>query len=205
MPTWQRHVHMWVFPLLTGLLAIMFAAANFSVFSNPQSLVYTYLNSAQSGDIGAGTGISYNNGISFEGLEEGDIILGGYPGCAYGRFSHAAIYAGDGQIIEGYVDLGITQQSINHFRSYPEICLLRVEVDPAVKQKAVAYVKQHMGDMFYPVAFKPGARLWNCSKIMWKGYAEQGLDLDQVDDLWIAPETFYFSSYVRVIRESGQL
>ena len=59
------------------------------------------------------------NDISFEGLE-GDIVLGAYPHCAYGRYSHAALYVGSGQIIEGYADLGITLQSIEHFREYPQ-------------------------------------------------------------------------------------
>ena len=53
------------------------------------------------------------------------------------------------------------------------------ESGSAVKKQAVEYVRRQQGAMFYPLAFKAGDRYWNCTKIMWKAYREQGLDFDR--------------------------
>ncbi len=186
--------------------------AGLAIFINHQEIITsahgatsTYINSARSGNIGYGNPQQAHNSISFEGLEPGDIILGAYPDCAYGYYSHAAMYVGSGQIIEGYADLGITLQPVDHFREYPQICILRVEADKALKQAAVDYALRQLDEVFYPVAFKSGDRSWNCSKIMWKAYQTQGLDFDTTGDLWVPPDIFYHSPYVSVIREGGQL
>mgnify|MGYP000890141327 CR=1 FL=1 len=194
-----------IFPLLTLIAAISIIFSNQSIVFNPEGVTSIYIKSALSGNVGYGNPVPYNNDISFEGLEPGDIILGAYPYCAYGRYSHAALYVGSGQIIEGYADLGITLQPIEHFREYPQVCLLRVDVDPAVKRAAVAYAIEQLGEVFYPVAFKSGQNTWNCSKIMWKAYQLQGVDFDPNHDLWVQPDSFYYSPYVKVIREVGQL
>ncbi len=194
-----------IFPFLT-LLAFMFILiTNYAVVTSPQGAASIYLKSALSGNIGYGNPQKAHNSISFAGLEPGDIILGAYPDCAYGYYSHAALYIGAGEIIEGYADLGITVRSIEHFREYPKICLLRVEADQAVKLAAVDYARLQVNELFYPVAFKSGERAWNCSKIMWKAYQRQGLDFDNTRDLWVPPDVFYNSPHVTVIREWGQL
>ena len=109
------------------------------------------------------------------------------------------------EIIEGYADLGIVRQPIEHFREYSQICLLRVEAEPAVKEAAVSYVSEHLGQVFYPVAFKSGQRTWNCTKIMWKAYQILGIDFDDNNDLWVSPDSIYDSRHVTVIRENGLL
>ncbi|HCF48782.1 MAG TPA: hypothetical protein DER60_00780 [Syntrophomonas sp.] len=201
----KQPINLLIFPLLTLLAGIMILAHNQAIVLNPDGATRVYIKSALSGNVGYGNPLRHNNSISFEGLEPGDIILGAYPHCAYGDYSHAALYIGSGQIIEGYADLGITRQSVEHFREYPQVCLLRVNVDPAVKQAAVAYATEQIGEVFYPVAFKSGQNIWNCSKIMWKAYQLQGVDFDDNQDLWVPPDSFYNSPYVEVIREVGLL
>ncbi len=156
------------------------------------------------GYIGYGQADNYDNGLSFAGLEVGDILLGGYPQCAYGRFSHVSIYIGENLVLEGYGDLGVTIQPISHYWNYSEIALLKVDASPEVKGRVVAYLKEYAGGLFYPLAFKPGDRIWNCSKIIWQAYYIEGIDLDASGDFWIAPDNFYSSPWTRVIREKGR-
>lgn len=193
-----------IFPIIIIIGGTIIIHENFNLFQDDTAVMFTYLDNAAQGDIGYGFEIEYNNDISFAGLEAGDILVGGYPGCAYGRFSHAGIYIGNGQVVEALVDTGVHIRSVDHFRDYTEIALLRVNIDPQIKKKAVEYVKNNQGAMFYSLAFKPGDRIFNCSKIIWKAYAEQGYDLDSSQDLWISPDVFYNSSQVSIIREKGR-
>lgn len=204
--SWVSKFNIIIFPLLTVILAFAIYSDNRQVFANQDSSMYTYINNLRYGNIGYGSeSSSQGNNISFDELEIGDIIVGGYPGCAYGRFSHAAIYIGNGQVIEGYLDTGISIHSIEHFWDYSQIALLRVEAADEVKLAATEYAKQNEGDMFFSLAFKEGDRIWNCTKIIWQAYMEQGLDLDSVGDIWVAPDSFYNSSKVTIIEERGNI
>lgn len=202
--TFLHQINMYLFPLLIIILSLVVYTDNREVFANPRASMYAYLDNLHYGNIGYGSEFrSAGNRIAFDELEPGDIILGGYPGCAYGRFSHAAIYIGDEQVVEGYLDTGITINSVQHFWDYSEIALLRVNAAEEVKLAAAEYARQNEGDMFFALAFKPGDRIWNCTKILWMGYMKQGIDLDSVGDIWIAPDSFYNSPWVEVIAERG--
>jgi hypothetical protein len=168
-----------------------------------ESVINTYIQSLSHGRFGTGYGYASADRVSFAQLEPGDIILGGWPNCAYGRFSHVGLYVGSNQVLEGYVDYGLNLQDLDHYRDYSEVCLLRVNASQEVKDRAVAYALARQGQLFYPVAFKPGERYWNCSKIIWRAYKNQGLDLDELGDLWIAPESFTASRYVKILYEKG--
>lgn len=193
-----------VFPVTFVVLLTVIGADNIQLASGAsQSVIYTYANSFVKGEIGSGYGEASTERVSLAGLEPGDIVLGGWPNCAYGRFSHAGLYIGDNKVIEGYVDYGLSVQELSHYLNYSELALLRVEASPEVKEKAVAYAIAHQGEMFYPVAFKQGERYWNCSKIIWQAYQIQGINLDEINDLWIAPESFVKSSKVKILYEKG--
>ena len=186
------------------IMLFLFLAENRVLISNPNSSLATYGYSLRQGHGGMGRVGDYRNNISFTGLEPGDIIIGGYPDCGYGDYSHAALYIGDGLIIEGYADTGLSVQSLDHFRTYSKVALLNVLAPPEVKAQAVSYALAHCGEVFYPLAFKRGERVWNCSKIMWKAYKEQGIELDPLyDDIWVKPESFKDSPLVRVISEKN--
>lgn len=199
----KRNWQIWFFPLITVLLLVSIYLQNQEVLNNKDSITYTYLRHAVQGRLGYGMVGNYGNMINMQDLEPGDILVGGYPKCAYGRFSHAGIYVGDGQVIEGYVDFGITQQPLDHYWTYSEICLLRVKATPEQKQAAVKYARSHLGELFYPVAFRPGERIWNCTKIVWEAYRQQGINLESNGDIWISPDDFYDSPWVEVIREKS--
>lgn len=196
-----KHFNLVIFPFLALIFFSLIALSNQHIFRDDKAVMYVYVKSARQGHIGYGFNSYYGNDISFAGLEPGDLILGAYPGCAYGRFSHVGIYLGKGEVMESYGDLGVNVQPVSHYRQYSEVCLLRVKADAAVKKRAVDYAGKQQGAMFYPLAFKNGERYWNCTKIMWKAYFEQGLDFDPGNDFWVAPDLFYKSDLVEVIRE----
>ena len=99
--------------------------------------------------------------------------------------------------------MGITLNSVAHFREYSQAAILRVEAPQEVKLAAAQYAWQNENGMFFPLAFKPGERIWNCTKIIWKAYMIQGVDLDSVGDIWVAPDSFYASPWVNIIEERG--
>jgi uncharacterized protein YycO len=200
----RSFAYLFIFPYLSLILTIMICLDNWNIIRNKDTVIYTYIENAKEGKLGYGFNKGSQNHITFKDLEEGDIILGGNSDCAYGYFSHVGIYAGENQVMEAYADLGVHLQDISHYWDYEKVCLLRVEAEVEKKQKAVAYVKSFEGGLFYPLAFKPGDRLWNCSKIIWKAYYEQGLNLDPANDLWIAPDTFCDSPLLTIITEKGR-
>ncbi len=191
-----------IFPLAGLVLFLVFWNDNSQSAVSPNGAARVYLHNAKQGKLGFGEAGFYNNPVSFNGLEPGDLILGGYPGGAYGNYTHAGIYIGNGQVLEAYADMGVFSQPIEHFRSYSQVCLLKVDVDPLIKNQAVEYVKNREGELFYPIAFKPGERIWNCTKILWKAYALQGVDLDSSHDIWVCPDSFRKSRSVSIIREN---
>ncbi len=200
----MRWARLWIFPTIFIILFISIGWANIDILRKPDNISSFYLQNFSRGYVGYGQEGNYDNGISFADLEVGDILLGGYPKCAYGRFSHVSIYMGENLVLEGFGDLGVTIQPIYHYWNYSEIALLKVDASPEIKEKVVNYLKQYEGGLFYPTAFRAGDRIWNCSKIIWLAYYKEGIDLDDSGDLWIAPDNFYASSWTKVIREKGR-
>jgi len=193
-----------LFPLMALMLTTLIFIDNQHLFAgSEESVIYTYLNSFADGEIGSGYGPVSTDYTPRLNLEPGDIVLGGWPHCAYGRFSHAGIYVGNNKVLEGYVDYGLSVQDLSHYLEYNELCLLRVQASPDVKEKAVAYALGHQGQMFYPAAFKQGDRFWNCTKIIWEAYKLQGIELDPINDLWMAPQSLCASPNVKIIYEKG--
>lgn len=193
-----------IFPVLSLLLLGTILIDNPHLLSrNSGSVIYTYAASLVKGEIGTGYGQPTPGSVPFSQLEPGDIVLGGWPNTAYGKFSHAGLYIGGNKVMEGYVDYGLSVQDLSTYADYSRICLLKVNASPRVKAAAVDYALAQEKKMFYPLAFKNGDRLWNCSKIIWRAYDWQGIDLDEIGDLWIAPESLIQSRYVTMIYKKG--
>lgn len=193
-----------LFPTIFLLLLISVVIQNWQLISkNKNSVIYTYARNLSQGEFGSGYGSAEPQYIPFDKLEPGDILLGGWPNCAYGQYSHAGLYLGNNEVLEAYVDYGVCIQPLGHYDEYTELCLLRVEASPAIKKRVVMEARSYAGKMFYPLAFKNGERYWNCSKIIWQAYADQGIDLDINHDLWIAPESFREANNINKLYEKG--
>lgn len=187
----NEKARLFTFPAIFLLLFIIIVMLNWQLIANYQnSVIHTYLQSFFQGDIGSGFGEAGSQSIPFEKLEPGDIILGGWPNCAYGEYSHAGLYLGNNEVLEAYVDAGVCIQPLGHYVEYTKLCFLRVKAKSNAKKQVIKTARTYEGKMFYPLAFKYGERYWNCSKIIWKAYFDQGIDLDINHDLWIAPDSF---------------
>ena len=194
---------------LTGCIVVLIAVI---LLLNPayqptasHSALITYIRSALQGDLAIGVFSGQPNRLDFTQLQVGDILLGGNPGGSYGHFTHAGLYLGQGQVLEGYVDCGLSRQLVEHYRNYDWACILRVKLPEAARAVAAEYARQREGRIFYPMAFKPGERYWNCTKIIWAAYQEQGIDLDPFNDLWVTPDALYQSPWVEVVDSEGEI
>ena len=190
------------------LVWVAFPASEGERFSSPQfsrSVAVSYLQNVFQGRYGSGFFTGQRNQLDFSSLEPGDILLGGNPGGSYGHFTHAGIYVGNGEVMEGYVDCGISRQGAGHYRYYAWACVLRVKLPPEQRLRAAEYAARREGRMFYPAAFKTGDRYWNCTKLIWKAYKEEGVDLDPRRDLWLTPDAIYFSPWVERVSCEGEM
>jgi uncharacterized protein YycO len=192
----QDTLRLWFFAAAAVLLSCVILVLNHHLIGQfSQTSAYTYFNSVTHGVIGSGYGASYAPKPEVE-LQPGDILLGGWSNCAYGRYAHVGMFLGNDQVLEGYVDYGVTIQPLDHYLNYTYLCFLRVDADDNLKEAAIAYARSHLNEIFHPLAFKTGERYWNCTKIIWKAYQENGVDLDPVNDIWITPDAFQTSPYV---------
>lgn len=189
------------FPIIALLLFALILNTYLHLFTSNKSVIYTYAKNFLQGEIGPGYGPAKSQPISSIDLEPGDIILGGWKNCAYGEYSHAGLYIGDNNVLEAYVDYGITVQPLKHYLDYNNLCILRVKAPLAVKENAITYAQQQKEKLFYPLSFKSGDRFWNCTKLIWKAYYVNGIELDAINDIWIAPESFRNSTSVLTLFE----
>ncbi|MDO4540725.1 MAG: YiiX/YebB-like N1pC/P60 family cysteine hydrolase [Syntrophomonadaceae bacterium] len=198
----NRHLRIWFFPIAGFILLVLIVVGNWSLMAKDSgSVIHVWVKSALAGQPGPGV-ISYAvHEMPDIELLPGDILLGGYLACSYGRYTHAALYVGEGEVIEAYMDLGVVQQSMNHFRNYDYYAILRPKVGDEVKTAAIQYAASKCGQLFYPLAFNRDERYWNCTKIIWKAYEVQGADMDPIGDLWLSPDAFKGSTLAEVLYE----
>lgn len=201
----------WKLQVLLGILFIDILLAIFIMGLNG----YTWENAGdrivgkgfkeiRQGRIGCGSPTRSGNKLALEKLMPGDIVLGGNRGATYGGFTHAAIYEGEGWAWQGWLSLGISRVRVSYFLTYDRAAILRVKVPPENRSRAVEKIKKLDGQLFYPLAFKPGNRIWNCTKAVWKSYYDLGSDLDSAGDLWVTPDSMYRSPKVEIIAEDGE-
>ncbi len=203
---WFFEHYLVILSLMLGLLISAVLITNNDYMGRfSETVAADYFRSAFQGRVGSGHFGGMGNNLDFSVLRPGDILLGGKPGGSYGHFTHAGMYLGGGEVLEGYVDCGITRQDIEHYHRYDWICVLRVKAPEEVRVQAVRYACRQEGKVFYPGAFKPGERYWNCTKFIWAAYYRQGVDLDSRNDMWVTPDAIYNSPYVFVVAKEGPM
>ncbi|QGT98848.1 hypothetical protein SYNTR_0255 [Candidatus Syntrophocurvum alkaliphilum] len=201
-----KKLKLFVFPLVFIFLTTIIFFDNIHLLSKKNdSIINTYIQGAKEGNYGYGNPTNANNNINFEKLILGDILLGGWENCAYGRFSHAGLYIGNNMVLESYIDYGVTLNPVQHYTNYPEIAILRVNADKKVRQNAVDYALKKENRMFFPLSFKNSQRYFNCTHIIWLAYNKQGVNLDENNDILVAPDDYYYSTLTKVLEDKGQL
>ena len=200
-----RNWHLYFFIICSPCLSISLVWEYEHLWQHDScSVLATYTRNLLQGKVGSGYGESTFVVLEPEQLQVGDILLGGYPNCAYGKYSHAGLYMGKGMVVESFYDLGVCIQNVSHYQDYSYVLILRVKAPEESRQKAVSYALKQEGKLFYPLAFKKGDRYWNCTKLIWKAYKQAGIDLDPIDDLWMAPDGFLQSPAVNILDEEGK-
>ena len=198
-----RRIRIWLFPVIGLILMTAIIISNGPLLKpDSGSVIHVWLDSFISGRaVGPGEIGSVSGDLPDFELKPGDILLGGFPNCSYGLYTHIALYAGEDQIIEAFMDVGVIKQNYRHFRNYTYMAVLRPQLPEDVKLAAVEYAESKVGEVFFPLCFKQDEHYWNCSKIVWKAFAEQGVDLDPIGDLWIAPDAFKLVPQMEVLYE----
>jgi uncharacterized protein YycO len=169
----------------------------------PTALVQV-LAAAGRGEFGIGDYDNVPNNLDISNLQAGDIILGGNPGGSYGRYTHAGFYIGDDQVMDMYTSDGVYVASIEAYRDYTWVAVLRVNTSPEIRAAATNYVKQQVGTPFFILAPKTDDGLWYCSKLVWYAYYRYGIDLDAFhNSYWIVPDAILHSPKTTLISFSG--
>lgn len=196
-----------IFKIFLVLLMILFPAVLMlqpGYRENPgQTAVFIYGKNILHGRVIADDWKGYPNGLDLKKAEPGDIILGGNRNGAWGHFSHMALYIGQGQVLEGYCDYGVTVQPALHFQNYDSACILRVKTSVKNRQIAVRYALRQLKRPVYVLALKKGDRTMNCGKLVWASYMKCGIDLDSFRDVVVLPDSVYCSPHVERIAFTG--
>lgn len=158
------------------------------------------LDNARRGYIGVG--VPGENGFDFKavGIEPGDIVLGANPGNSWGHWTHAALYVGDGRVIDTLLRNGVHQQPVERFAlAYQRAGVLKVNLPREVKQRAVAEALALQGRPFSMLAGRTSSRWFYCTKIVWYAYWRAGVDLDPKGGHWVSPDRFVVHPRVSLV------
>lgn len=141
------------------------------------------------------------NEFDFSQLEPGDIVLGGNTGSSWGHWTHAALYIGDGQVMDTFLQTGVSPRPVRAYNEYySHSGALRVKLPPEVKARAVAAARALEGRPFYLLAPRDSSTLFYCTKVVWYVYSRLGYDLDPQGAYWVVPDRITKSSLVEPIQ-----
>ncbi len=136
-----------------------------------------------------GDGNNLNLGV----LQPGDIIL--CRGCAgwledkfgniVGYWHHAAMYIGNGKMVEAWKD-GVRVVPVDMVRNADEVAVYRVKTSDSIKAKAVNFALSKVGLPYdyqwltYVGGKEVYGKSYYCSELIWAAYlASGGPDIDQ--------------------------
>lgn len=149
------------------------------------------------GHIGVGTPGTNSFDYSEAGLEPGDIIIGGNPGCSWGHWTHAALYVGDGMVVDTLLRHGVHLQPVERFaHAYQQAGVLKVNLPRAVKERAVREAMAIHGKPFNLLAGRYANGWFYCTLVVWYAYNKAGYDLDPKGGYWVVPDRFVDSPAV---------
>lgn len=159
----------------------------------------------EQGNFGVGQWDGETNEFDFTQLEPGDIVLGGNTGSSWGYWTHAALYLGNGQVMETFLQTGTTPEPVTRYNDYySHAGALRVKLPKEVKERAVARARALEGSPWYLLASRHSTQLTYCSKIVWWVYFQEGYDLDPEGPFWVVPDRIARSPLVEPIQPNGR-
>jgi uncharacterized protein YycO len=154
------------------------------------------------GAFGVGYWDGTSNALDFAALEPGDIVLGGNTGSSWGHWTHAALYIGDGLVMDSFLQTGVSPRPVSAYNEYySRAGALRVNLPREEKERAVALAKSLQGKPFYLLASRESDSLFYCSKVVWYVYHQinPAYNLDPNGAYWVIPDKIVRSPLVEPI------
>ncbi len=183
-----------------GLVAVFLLYHTVFMAPGTRDLWGVALINLQQGQVGVG--IPGTNSFDFTAArpEPGDIILGGNPGCSWGHWTHAALYVGNGQVVDTLLRRGVHLQTVERFAgAYQQAGVLRVNLPPEVKAAAVRHALANLGKPFSLLSGRNARNWFYCTKLAWYAYKQAGYDLDPGGGHWVVPDRFTRSPVVTLL------
>lgn len=190
-----------------GLLVLLMILWNLITMRPATRELWAYMFARlDEGAFGVGYWDGEYNEFDFSQLEPGDLVLGGNTGSSWGHWTHAAIYIGDGMVMDNFLRTGVAPRPVIAYNEYySHAGALRVNLPPEVKQRAVERAKSLAGRPFHLLASRDSVALYYCTKIAWWVYRVEGYDLDPEGPFWVVPDRLQRSPYVEPIQPSRGL
>jgi uncharacterized protein YycO len=114
----------------------------------------------------------------FNSASPGDVLLSVMRGelnnlCIPGYWSHAALYVGNGVVVEAVGDGVVESDLIDFVLSKDNVCLLRLKENRGAE--CACSVAQSMVGRPYDFYFEPGDLSFYCSELVWYSWNEASL------------------------------
>lgn len=148
--------------------------------------------------------------------EKGDILLTSSSHVCSWRNGHAAIVIGDGtQTLEAVVIGSLSSvQSIEKWRHYPNILVLRLKGASAEERAAIADaaaenlegIKYNVFSGVFTKKYVPLNEIsgTQCAHLVWSAYAQFGYDIDSDGGLIVTPHDITESDLLEVVQSYGR-
>lgn len=183
-----------------GLLAAILIYQVATLSPGTRDLWAVMLERAARGWIGVGTPGQNRFDFAAAGLEPGDIVLGHNPGSSWGHWTHAALYVGDGLVVDTLLRHGVYLDRVERFAyAYQASGVLKVQLPPAVKQRAVDEAMAVLGRPFNLLSGRHQDGWFYCTQVVWYAYQRAGVDLDPAGGYWVVPDRFLDSGHVTLV------
>lgn len=128
------------------------------------------------------------NRACFDDLQAGDILLLHNPEGAYGYWTHAALYIGDGKAIDAYdFPKGTILNPVSTYQDYDEVAVFRSNAASDVRSRVARCALRKLGVPYDPFSTLSDTHSEYCSKLIWQAFAAEGIQLCS-PRAWVLPD-----------------
>lgn len=146
----------------------------------------------------------------FRDIQDGDILVTDSTYCLCYRHGHAALVvnAEKGITMEAFgVGTKSEFSSLNEWRRYPHVVVLRLNAPREVRQSAAEYAKEHLIDVPYNLCTgmiddkDMKKEYWGtqCAHLVWAAYSALGYDIDGDGGWLVTPSDLIKSELLMVV------
>ena len=150
---------------------------------------------------------------NFSDIQDGDILVTDSTYCFCFRHGHAALVldAGKGITLEAFgVGTKSEYASLQAWRRYPHVLVLRLNAPPKVRQAVATYAKEHLLGIPYRLSTgmiddkDMGGSYWGtqCAHLVWAAFEAAGYDIDGDGGWLVTPEDFVKSNLLRIVPQT---